>query len=154
MLESYAYIPRPVVADPVVTIDRWIVKPYRIDLPERTSDDGRRIDKSLLEEAFAMFDCAEGEPHVGFAIEHRSRDGVYLLTAHWTGGHNLASRTFLVIEDSGADARLAPFHLFACIWELAIYAFERDRWVEIVMAGGGSKTAVDAYLTARMERPA
>ena len=60
---------------------------------------------------------------------------------HWVRGA-------VVDTDGGITfAPLAQRSLIACIWELEIIGFERDAWVNTVMARGQlDRAALDAYL--------
>lgn len=150
--ETFIYRRRVLMADPVVEAGGWSVKPYRIGLQDPAALQAVRAEPlaDLLRQAFADKDLVAGH-RVGFAVLHRGRDGTYLLVAHWVAGHNLASRTFQVVDGPDGGRRLEPFHLFACVWEMGVYAFESEAWIETAMRGGGSREAISAYLAARRE---
>ena len=152
MSDPYSYTPRPVIAEPILEYRRWRIKPYRISLPdpaEQMAVQAEPLDAILV----PTLDNLEPntEKALGFAILHRGQDGTYLLVGWWVGGHNLASHTYRVDRDHTGAFLTVPFPLFACVWEMAVYAFERDRWVDLVMAAHGARHAEEAYLAARLE---
>lgn len=71
---------------------------------------------------------------VGFVIFHEGR-GVHYLALHWWDReHELCGRLMVRgMEEDDLWVR-AGEHEMACVWSLQVIAFERDAWVECVLA--------------------
>ena len=150
--DVFRYEPRQIVAEPVVHVHGWAMKPYRIasGAPGASAAVKEHNFPGLL--ASALHPSTDPRNHgPGFAIVHQGRDGAYLLIGRWHAGHNLASDTYRIADKLDGTVRLVPLELFACIWEMAVYAFERDAWVATTMKSGAGEAGVDAYLACRIE---
>lgn len=148
--DTFTYEARRVISAPVSVIDRWRIKPYLIAFPDPLAE--QSVGAYPLEWLLlgALGPKPDGGFHgPGFAVLHEGRDGAYLLVARWYAGHNLASDTYRVVR-SGEGFALERMSLFACIWEMSVYAFERDAWVRTVMSGRGLDGVGD-YLACRLE---
>ncbi len=147
----FAYESRRLLADPVLTVGGCRYKPYRIAHPGPDAlAEVQAFDlQALLEHGMPAPE--PGDHDAGFAVLHQGRDGAYLLIARWNGGHNLGSRTYQVLNTAGQAPRLQALTLLACVWELAVYAHERDAWVRTVMTPGCGLDGVAAYLASRTE---
>ncbi len=88
---------------------------------------------------------------VGFAILHYGSEGDYLLVSQWYGADMLKHWVRAAVVDAEGGTSFIPLvqrDLVACVWELEVIKFERDAWVNTVMAQGRlDQAAVDAYLT-------
>jgi hypothetical protein len=93
----------------------------------------------------------DGDHAVGFLILHYGMDGSYLLVSQWYGANMLKHWVRGATPGAGEDAAFAPLAetaLVACVWELEVMAFERDAWVNTVLARGQlDQASLDAYLT-------
>ena len=147
----FAYEPRRLIADPVVTVHGFRFKPYRIAYPDPAAEVAvRAFDLSKL---LAMVVAVEDDPNyhgLGFAILHQARDGTYLLVGRWYAGNNLQNETYEVVSAVGG-LTLVRMKIFACIWEMSVYAHERDAWVATTMASGRGLARADSYLQSRFE---
>jgi hypothetical protein len=149
----FAYEPRRVTAEPVISLQGHRIKPYHLAHPDvATAVPGKDCDIPLLLSGL-LKPIVDPRLHgIGFCMVHRARDGVYFLLGRWYDGNNLLSESYRVVLEAGSPApNLTRLELFACIWEMAVYQFERDAWVATVMAGGRGLAAADRYLECRFE---
>jgi hypothetical protein len=86
---------------------------------------------------------AVGRPGVGFRIAHQGATGRYAVVAWWANENELPIR--LAVRRAAGEWRLALDEESICVWDLQILAFERDAYVETVLAGGSP----DEYLQRR-----
>jgi hypothetical protein len=93
----------------------------------------------------------EGDHPAGFLILHYGVDGDYLLVSQWYDANMLKHWVRGSVADAGGNTTFAPLaqhDLIACVWELEVIKFERDAWVNTVLAHGKlDRTSLDAYLT-------
>ena len=130
----------------------WTLKSYGISAHgERPSgrqvEDGERLAASLLPDP-----ARTGDRYgMGFLIVHHAADGLYVLTDWWTQDNMLRHHIHRRNEASGNRfLDLGPRNLAACAWELEVLHFERNAWVETVLADPGAD-AMDAYLARTLE---
>lgn len=88
---------------------------------------------------------AAGRPGLGFLIVHRGRGVEYVVLSWWDRENELPTRIFVRDEGPWRPAGRESF----CVWDLEIFAAERDAYVETVLAGGTAEN----YL-ARLAAPA
>ncbi|MFK7959754.1 MAG: hypothetical protein AB8G96_04445 [Phycisphaerales bacterium] len=93
---------------------------------------------------------------VGFVVVHPSREGVFSLTGWWIDETMLAMDVaFAAWEADGETVEASAFaglpesRVLACTWELAVIAFERDAWVELVLDNPAGPD-VEAWFSRRM----
>lgn len=148
----FAYEPRRLTADPVLEVNGFRLKPYRIAFPDPAAE--QAVQTHDLPRMLAAAVTPEGDPNyhgLGFAVLHQARDGIYLLVGRWYAGNNLQSESYQVTLDVSGGVSLVRLKLFACIWEMAVYSFERDAWVATTMASGHGVGGAEAYLQCRLE---
>ena len=96
---------------------------------------------------------APGDPGhhgVGFLILHLGRDANYAILNWWTGTNMLYQHLYRAPTDRpDAWAYLTPTGWLACVWELRVHVFERDAWIETVLANPNGPD-LDAYLDRRL----
>lgn len=87
---------------------------------------------------------------VGFLILHYGSEGDYLLVSQWYDADMLKHWVRAAVVDAEGGTTFAPLaerDLVACVWELEVIKFERDAWVNTVLARGRlDQAALDAYL--------
>lgn len=87
---------------------------------------------------------------VGFIILHYGSEGDYLLVSQWYDADMLKHWVRAAVVDAEGRMTFAPLaqrDLVACVWELEVIKFERDAWVNTVLARGRlDQAARDAYL--------
>lgn len=83
---------------------------------------------------------------VGVLIVHEGREGGFALVSWWAGENMLQHHVYLAPDGPPfAFEDLSPTGIVACVWELAVLAFEREAWVETVLANPQGPD-LDAYL--------
>jgi hypothetical protein len=91
-----------------------------------------------------------GDHPVGFLILHYGMDGDYLLVSQWYDANNLKHWVRGLAVDAKGSTTVVPLgqgDLVACVWEIEVIKFERDAWVNTVLARGRlDRTSVEAYL--------
>lgn len=82
---------------------------------------------------------------VGFLIVHQGQDRNWVLLDWWYDSEILKQRLFSSPQENALDIQpVAQADLLACTWELAIHAFERQAWVDLVL-NNPSGPDLDAY---------
>lgn len=87
---------------------------------------------------------ANGRPGVGFAIMHQGRTADYFILCWWDNENELPIRVF--VRD-GQGWRPAAGSESICVWDLRVIWWEREAYVNSVLAG----LTDDAYLLATMQ---
>ncbi len=80
---------------------------------------------------------SKADHKVGFGILHWGNDGLYALTNTWYDANMLRMKGFMVDEFSSDNPKMKPLadlNIIACVWELEIYKYERDLWINSVLA--------------------
>lgn len=150
----FAYERRKLMADPLLTVHGWQIKPYRIAYPDAKAEtDVQAIDfAAILAQALPLNREAHYEG-VGYAVLHKARDGCYLVMGRWYAGHNLMSDTFevgaLSLQAKDTRPSLERLSLLGCVWELAVVAFEREAWIVSAMHSDNREEGIAAYLSCR-----
>ncbi len=75
-------------------------------------------------------------PGAGFLIGHRGRTERYVVLAWWDRENELPARVFVAGERGGW--RPARDGESFCVWDLEVFWFERQAWVDTVLAPGGA----------------
>ncbi|ACU38072.1 conserved hypothetical protein [Actinosynnema mirum DSM 43827] len=135
-----AYSPRLVKALPPLEVRGRVLKPYAMFAdPARAAE---VPDPAWLGERAAAVlgeGLDAGDHPLGFLILHYGCDGDYLLVSQWYDANMLKHwvRGLTPAADgSTTTAPLAQRDLVACVWELEVMRFERDAWVNTVLARG------------------
>ena len=134
------YRPRSVKWLGLSSINAWLVKTYSI-AHQRTRPNEAVVNAALAVAATALpaDPLANGAHGVGMLIVHEGLHANYALISWWYGGDMLEHR----VHAAPLAAPTAFEHrpgLLACVWEMAVYAHERDAWVRHVMAAPGERS--------------
>ena len=150
-MNPLTYSPRLVTALPPLDVNGRILKTYGMFVaPERAAEPPapewlRRQAAAILREP-----PQEADHPVGFLIMHYGLDGDYLLVSQWYDANMLKHWVRGSVAGSGGATTFAPLaqpDLVACVWELEVIRFERDAWVNTVLARGRlDRATLDAYL--------
>jgi hypothetical protein len=147
------YQTRKVEFNRVVTVGVWSVKVYQITHRLKFESEGI-LDHAVLNlPAWLERSNTLGfETHrTAFLIVHEGRDGVWTLLNWWLGGEMLQSITFHTHHDRPGVFRMLPQEGFmACVWEMAVTAFEREMWIEHILKKAGNPDFA-AYLAAHLD---
>ncbi|GAA1407921.1 MULTISPECIES: hypothetical protein [Oerskovia] len=150
-MNQLVYAPRLVRALPPVEAGGRLLKVY-VMFAEPDSFSRDPDPEWLREQVTSVLDTppGEGDHPLGFLILHHGKEGTYLLLSQWFDADMLKHwvRGTSGAEEGGESfAPLAQRELIACVWELAIIAFERNAWVNTVLAQGRvDDSSVTAYL--------
>lgn len=151
-MNPLTYSPRLVKALPPVDVCGRILKVYGMFAePERSAT--LPTPEWLREQAASVLrEPPQGGDHpVGFLILHYGEEGDYLLVSQWYDANMLkhwVRGTAVDAEGNTTVEPLAQRDLIACVWELEVINFERDAWVNTVLAQGRlDQASLDAYLT-------
>lgn len=94
----------------------------------------------------------EGRHGIAVVIAHEGREGNYSLVAWWFGADMAEHRVFAAPSAAPGEMQERP-GLLACVWELRVYAFERDAWVRHVLANPAGPD-LQGYLWERLNEDA
>ncbi len=154
-----SYQPRPVRFLGLAELDGWRLKVYGISAHRERPDaefvaaaQRRAVELlpsppvwSAVPEAGS--DLSWDRYGVGFLIVHEGREGVFALVSWWVDETMLQHHVlFAPAQMPFKFASFSPTGIVACVWELAVLAFERDAWLDTVLASP-SAPDLDAYLS-------
>jgi len=94
-------------------------------------------------------DQKAGRPGLGFIIAHQGATADYLIVCWWANQNELP---MLLFVRDGDKWRRSAEDESVCVWDLEVIWFERNAYIETVLAADGHNAA-DAYLsiTARVD---
>ncbi len=95
---------------------------------------------------------APGRPGLGFVVAHKGSSD-YVVLAWWDRENELPLRVFVRPQGAGARWRPAREGESVCVWDLEVIGFERDAYVDTLLAGGTRDRTVD-YLDQATGKPA
>jgi hypothetical protein len=148
------FAPRPIEFLGLVDHQGWRLKFYSIvhgqALLDR-SDFGKGF--RLVLHHLPQPAVSEERAGVGFLIAHQGRTGNYAVLCWWDHENELPIKIAVRRPEERGGWRPARGRESICVWDLEIIAFERQAYVETVLAGGDPGTAAGAYL-ARQFGPA
>jgi hypothetical protein len=126
------YRARPIRPLPLATVKGWRLKPYGIAQP------GGQVSEPLVRRAILAAGRAlprVGDHYgVGFLTIHDAADLSYALVSWWAAENEVHQLIFSA--PAGTDEELAPHPppAIGCVWELFVTGFERQAWVDEVLA--------------------
>ena len=145
------YRSRPIRCTGIWTVDGWRLKRYGIAYdreqprPELV-DAAYRVARSRLPQP-AMSDSCYG---VGFVGAHDGRDGCVAFVDWWANEDELHHHLYVApIDRPGELAPAGPTDFTACVWDLAVLAFEREAWLTAVLQNP-SGPDLERYLQAQL----
>ncbi len=147
------YQSRQVSSLGVLEVDEWRFKLYGIHAPGRSApDDGWKL--TVQELAQTRLEDTGGHPErygVGFIIIHHGREANFVLIDWWVGENMLENHVHVFPPgDSGTYEHMVNTGLAACVWELSVMSFEREAWIETVLANPQNPN-LKAYLKRQLE---
>lgn len=147
----HAYEPRPIRFRRVRAVNGWRLKEYSVTFGVAEFDDGSFADGvSMALTALPQPAVTPARPGVGFVILHRGRGADYVVLAWWDNENELPLRVF-VRTNGEAAWRAARDSESICVWDLEVVAFERDAYVQNMLAASGAD--IDGYLARTANRP-
>lgn len=151
-IESYE--PRPTRYLGLAEHGDWRIKLYSIaavggTAPEELVEQARDVTLPYLPEP-AVTDERYG---AGFLIVHRGSGANWLLLDWWESECILCHRLFRSTFESPDDiTEVRDGHLMACTYEMTVQQYERQAWIETVMAHGVHDGMPD-YLRRHLSMP-
>jgi hypothetical protein len=151
MQRSEDFGPRSVGFLRLIEPHGWRLKLYGI----RYRGDG--VDEALVTAALPLLEArlaesSAGLAHysVGFAGVHQGKTGNFAFIDWWADENELHHHVYLSHRDRpGSFEYVTPRGLTACVWDLGLIWYERQAWVETVLANPAGPD-LDAYLARRM----
>lgn len=87
---------------------------------------------------------------IGILIAHEGREGGFALVSWWVGENMLQHHVYFAPAHAPFTFEyLSPTGIVACVWELAVLAFEREAWIEAMLANPGGPD-LQTYLARRL----
>jgi hypothetical protein len=128
------YQPRPLEFLGIDTVAGYRLKTYSIRYGVLAFD-RRRFDEgwALAKAALPQPATADGRPGVGFAILHQGRTSDYFILCWWDHENELPIRVFVRGPEGWRPAKDGES---VCVWDLRVLWWEREAYVNTVMAGG------------------
>lgn len=88
--------------------------------------------------------------HVGFLGVHDGRGANFVFFDYWADENELHHHVYVSPSDQPQELQyVTPTGLIACVWDLRLMAFERQAWVENVLANPAGPN-LEAYLDCRL----
>lgn len=117
-------------------LDRWRFKVYGIKYGgEYPKLDLIQQAKNLAQEQIQLLTTETDVYNVGFIIVHEAREANFFLVDWWTGENMLVNHAYTsTLNDPEILQYVTPTGLMACVWELRILCFERQAWIDNVLA--------------------
>jgi len=161
------FAPRPTRFLGVRDFEGWRLKVYSIILGDRPLDrDGFERGLDLAIQSLPRDESVTtSRPGVGFVILHQGRGADYVVLCWWDRENELPMRIVVRERDEGIEAsrdqgtggssdqgarswRPARGSESICVWDIDVIWFERNAYVETVLAAGARdpREAISAYL--------
>lgn len=137
-MNSFEYAPRRVTFLGTQKVKNHTLKIYSLVAPDYGTPPLPSAEKIEDMLAAGLPDPKLDEDHkVGFGILHWAGDGLYTLTNTWYDANMLRMKAFLVDEFESQSPKMESLdhlNVITCVWELEIFKYERDLWVQSVLA--------------------
>ena len=147
---TQAYCARPVRFLGTRDVDGWQIKTYAI------AYDGEPVDETAFAAAWSFAGAAlprpartAERPGIAIAIEHRGRGVDYFVLGWWDRENELPLRIWVHDRDGHSAWRAARGSESVCVWDLQVLAFERDAFVNTLLAH--APNAEQAYLRRHLQ---
>lgn len=147
-----AYRPRPVIFLEIWPYAGWRMKVYGIAYG-RPRPDAVLVDaaKRIAEARLPLPAESDTRYGVGFIGVHQGRGSTFVFVDWWAEENELYHHVYVAPNDHPSSLEYrTPSGLTACVWDLAVMSFERQAWVEHVLANPAGPD-IEAYLRHRME---
>lgn len=147
------YQPRPIRFLELWSESGWRVKvygiAYRRELPrQELVQAAKEISLPYLSPA------SDDSRHysVGFLGVHDGRGANFVFFDYWADENELHHHVYISpSEQPGALQYITPTGLTACVWDLRLMAFERQAWVDSVLANPKGPD-IEAYLACQLNK--
>lgn len=150
-----SYAKRPIRFLELAAIGDWRVKAYGISVNNERPDSGLiRAAKRLASEKLPNPATDSGHDDqntlsqdrygVAVLIIHEGREGSFVLIDWWVGENMLQNHVYFSPDfESREFSYVNPTGTMACVWELRILSFERQAWIECVLANANGANLDD-----------
>jgi len=145
LTETYA--PRPIRA-----LGQWSVAglrlkvhgiAYQLAAPRPEVIDAAR---ALVQAELPRLIAGQNHYSAGFVGVHDGRGAIFVFVDFWTDENELRHHVYVAPKDQPARLEYkTPSGLIACVWDLAVIGFERQAWIECVLANPNGPD-FEAYL--------
>ena len=143
------YSPRPVRYLGLLQCDGWRIKTYSISVKsERVGENVVTQVGALLPTWLAQHTAYPLDSYrIATLILHEGREGCFAILSWWVDSDMLQTQVHLATDAARADFRLfSDRGIFTCVWEMAVLWFERNAWVEHVLAHPEDPQGIDRHL--------
>lgn len=132
------------------TPNGWRLKVYGLAYEGTARDETVEAMKRRALGVLPSHPAGSGRYGVGFVGAHDGRAGCFGFVDWWADENELHHRAFSgPLESPDEIAPMPTDGSMACAWDLAVIAFERQAWVDKVLANP-SGPDLDAYLDERL----
>ena len=145
-------LPIPYRARAIAPLEPWTIGAWRLKVYAINHADRGHIAPALIEGARAITErrlataSVDGEHRVGYVMLHQARIANYLLVTWWGSDNTVFQATFTSpIDQPAALVDIGASGQVACVWEMAVHAFEREAWLATVLQNPPGPD-LDAYL--------
>ncbi len=129
------YRDRLIQCNQVVHVNDWGVKVYAVT--KQPAFGAHEVLNNAIEKLPEWTKLADETPletyKTAILIVHEAREGVWLLFNWWTGGEMLDTRLFFADYESKEIKSSGHGNGLKCIWEIEIFAHERQAWIQQVL---------------------
>lgn len=144
---SESYSTRPIRFLELAEQDGWRVKVYGISIHDTIPEPS--LVEAAIDHAFDQLPTpatADDRHGAAILIVHEAREGNFVLLDWWFGENMLKHHLyFSPYDDPYRFEDISDTRTMACVWELRVFSFERDAWIDTVLANE-SGPDLDAYL--------
>ncbi len=145
------YRPRPIRPLGIWEVDGWRLKLYGIaydrEQPRHELVDAAR---AVAQARLPHPATSDGRYGVGFVGAHDGRDGCVAFIDWWANEDELHHHLYVAPPDRpGALVAAGPTDFTACVWDLAVLAFEREAWLAAVLQNPDGPD-LERYLQAQL----
>lgn len=146
------YEPRPIRFDGIWEHAGWRLKVYSAAHDGPKARDG--LVDAIKKRATAVLPqpaLTDGRYGAGFLCAHDARGGCFAFVDWWADENELHHHLFSGPKDNPSRLDpVGPDGLTACVWDLAVMAFERDAWLATVLDRPGGPD-LGAYLDRHLD---
>jgi len=131
-------------------LSAWRIKMYGITYRKETPDAGLIKAGQLIAEARLRGIAPDTHHQVGFLGIHQAQSRNLVFLNWWTNENELHHHPYVSTKEAPTHLQYAlPDGPAMSVWDIKLIAFERDAWVECVLANEDEPN-LEAYLERRM----
>jgi hypothetical protein len=108
--------------------------------------------RDLVQRELPQLIAGQNHYDVGFVGVHDGRGAIFVFIDFWTDENELRHHVYVAPKGHPAQFEYKTSSgLIACVWDLAVIGFERQAWIDCVLANPNGPD-VDAYLARAMNK--